>query len=120
MTQADTIQQFFSRFLTAYESTVVPEDAAFPRLTYNLVTGSWEQQAPLRVDLWYRSINLGAINAKADEIGNAIGQGGVILPCDGGALWVRKGSPFAQTVLVPDDPAVKRKYINVIVEFLTI
>ena len=76
---------------------------------------------PVPVNVWYRTESEAAPNAKVREISNAIGMGGVTLPCDGGMLWVKKGSPWAQAVTVEgEDEKVKRRYVNINIEYLTI
>lgn len=127
MTKAEAIQAFFERFMDrAYEASTVPDGTGgkpppdYPYLTYGLADGDWNTGAvAMQADLWYRSLKLGAINAKTDEIGEAVGLGGVMLPCAAGAIWVKKGTPFAQTMSDPNDAMVKRKYINLTVEFFT-
>jgi hypothetical protein len=46
-------------------------------------------------------------------------MGGKTLPCDGGAIWIKRGSPFSQNMGDPNDDLVKRKYINITAEFFT-
>ena len=56
MTKAAAIYQFWNSFgLTAYEENTVPTDAAFPYVTYQLVTDSFDREIPLTVSIWYRS-----------------------------------------------------------------
>ena len=47
------------------------------------------------------------------------GRGGILLPCDGGAIWLKRGTPFSQNMGDESDDMVKRKYLNLVVEFLT-
>ena len=42
----------------------------------------------------------------------------VMLACDGGGLWVKRGSPFWQAV-DSGEPGVKRRYINLSIENIT-
>lgn len=105
--------------IPAYAATAVPDDATEPYLTYALATGMWgdgEQACDLSV--WYRTTSEAKPNAKAREIGEALGIGGTCLPCDEGLVWVKRGQPFSQPVDSGDN-AVKRRYINLSVEFLT-
>jgi hypothetical protein len=55
----------------------------------------------------------------AEEIAAAIGRGGVLLDCDSGKIWLKRGSPFAQSMGDPEDAMIKRKYLNITAEFLT-
>ena len=61
-----------------------------------------------------------APNAQVQEISRAVGLGGVTLPCDGGMVWVKRGSPFAQSVADgTGDDKVKRRYVNLDIEYIT-
>ena len=120
MTKAAAIYQFWNSFgLTAYEENTVPDDAAFPYITYQLVTDSFDREIPLTASLWYRSESWTAINSKTEEISQKISRGGRIIPCDGGAIWLKRGQPFAQNMGDDSDDLIKRKYINLVAEFMT-
>lgn len=120
MTICETLQSFFSGFgIPAYPHTAVPDLAETPYLTYTAITGAWFDQAGIVVNLWYRTESEAIPNAKAAQIGAALGSGGVMLPCDGGGIWLRCGSPFCQSLADADDNTIKRRYINVTVEFVT-
>ena len=120
MTKAAAIYQFWSSFgLTAYEENAVPTDAAFPYITYQLVTDSFDREIPLTASIWYRSESWAGINAKTDEISQKISRGGKIIPCDGGAIWLKRGQPFAQSMGDESDDLIKRKYLNITAEFMT-
>lgn len=119
MTKGEVLQSFFERFMTAYPASAVPQDTTFPWLTYELVTSSWgDGDVTMQVNLWFYSTGEAEPNAMAQHISDTIGAGGVLLPCDGGAVWIKRGAPWCQSV--PDaDKAVKRRLLNVFVEYLT-
>ena len=120
MTKAAAIYQFWNSFgLTAYEENTVPTDANFPYITYQLVTDSFDREIPLTVSLWYRGESWTGINAKTEEISQKISRGGKIIPCDGGAIWLKRGQPFAQNMGDESDDLIKRKYLNITAEFVT-
>ena len=120
MTKAAAIYQFWNSFgLKAYEENTVPDDAVFPYITYQLVTDSFDREIPLSASLWYRSESWTAINAKTEEISQKISRGGRIIPCDGGAIWLKRGQPFAQNMGDESDDLIKRKYLNITAEFMT-
>lgn len=120
MTKAAAIYQFWSSFgLTAYEENTVPTDATFPYITYQLATDSFDREIPLTASLWYRSESWTAINAKAEEISQRISRGGKFVLCDGGAIWLKRGQPFAQSMGDESDDLIKRKYLNITAEFMT-
>ena len=83
--------------IPAYAATAVPDDAAEPYITYALATGMWgDGEQACDLSIWYRTTSEAKPNAKAREIGEPFSQ-----PVDSG------------------DNAVKRRYINLSVEFLT-
>lgn len=122
MTSEAAVYAFLSGFaIPAYASSSVPDQAAFPYLTYDLVLGEWNQgEVNMTVNVWYRTESEAVPNAKVREIGSAIGRSGVTVPCDGGLLWLKKGSPWAQAVVVDgEDEKVKRRLLNISVETMT-
>ena len=127
MTKAQALNKFFSSFsLLAYEEDSVPQGASapvFPYATYSLVTDSLGTDVPLTLNLWYRDGNmyssLPELVHKVEEISRYIGRGGTVIPCDGGAIWLRRGSPFSQIMGDPEDELIRRAYINITAEFLT-
>ena len=120
MTKAAAIYHFWSGFgLTAYEENTVPTNAVFPYITYQLVTDSFGGEAIMSASLWYRSTSWVECNAKADQISAAIGIGGKVLLVDGGAIWIKRGRPFAQNMGDDGDDAIRRKYLNISAEFIT-
>lgn len=121
MTKAAALQAFFSSFgIPAYTASSVPNDAVFPWLTYELVTGAFDG-APisLTVNLWYYTDSEAVPNAKAQEISDEIGRGGKVVPCDGGYIWIKRGSPWCQSIIDETNKNIKRRYINVTADFLT-
>ena len=119
MTKAAAIYQFWNSFgLTAYEENTVPTDAAFPYITYQLVTDSFDREIPLTASLWYRSESWTDINAKTEEISKKISRGGKIISCDDGAIWLKRGQPFSQNMGDESDDLIKRKYLNITAEFM--
>lgn len=120
MTPEGAIYSFFNGFgIPAYASSSVPSDVNLPYITYDLVVGSWyEGESPMVANIWYYGGSESAPNAKAREISRALGEGGKIIICDGGAIWIKRGSPWSQS-LSDDDDSVKRRYLNFTVEFIT-
>ena len=121
MTKAAALHQFFNQFLPFYPASSVPKDVDFPYGTYEPVTDAWEGgEVGLTVNLWYYTTSEKAPNDKAQEMSAAIGMGGVQVPCDGGAIWLKRGSPWCQSLHDSTDTNIKRRYINVTAEYLTI
>lgn len=105
--------------IPVYAAGAVPDDAAMPYITYTAADGAWgDGEVSVQADLWYRTESEAEPNAKVAEIARELGRGGAMVACDGGGFWVKRGAPFAQAV--PDtDASVKRRYINLSVEFMT-
>ena len=122
MTPEAALQQFFEGFgISAYAATSTPSNASFPYLTYELVVGEWLQgEVNMPVNLWDRTSSEKRLNDTVRAIGRRVGNGGELLACDGGTLWLKKGSPWAQAVRVEgEDEKIKRRYLNINVEYLT-
>lgn len=122
MTKATVLRKFFSSFgITAYATASIPDDATLPYLTYDLVTGAWDSgPVSITVNLWYYTESEAIPNAKAEEISKAIGIGGVTLRCDDGLIWLKRGSPWCQSIKDDALPTIKRRYLNVTAEYLTL
>lgn len=121
MTKAAALQSFFEKFLPSYAASAVPDDVIFPYLTYELITSAWEEgEVGITVNLWYYTTSESIPNAKAQEISNAIGLGGVSVPCDGGFIWVKRGAPWCQNLHDDVDPMIKRRYIQITAEYMTL
>lgn len=123
MTPEAAIYSFLSSFgIPAYASTSTPAEAEFPYITYDLVLGEWgEPEVNMPVNIWYRTDSEALLNAKVRQISERVGEGGVTVPCNGGMLWLKKGTPWAQAVRVEgEDEKVKRRYVNINIEFLAL
>lgn len=120
MTKDKALQAWFEQFLTAYPTSNVPGDVTFPYLTYELITGAFDSgEIGLTVNLWYYTESEAVPNAKAQEIADMIGYGGTVISCDGGYIWLKRGSPWCQNIAEEDEPNIKRRYINITAEYLT-
>ena len=116
---SDPIQT--DRFLPAYQATAVPKKPVLPYLTYTPVFGAFEDGAnelPLTVNLWFHTPSDAVPNAAAQELSERIGRGPTTIPCVGGYIWLKRGSPFSQPVDC-EVPCLKCRYINIILEYLT-
>lgn len=121
MTKEAALHSFFNSFsIPGYPSSAVPEDAVFPWLTYDLTTSAWDGgEVGLTVNLWYYTTDEAPPNAKARELSERIGMGGIMVSCDGGGIWLKRGSPWCQNLRDDADPNIKRRYLNITAEYLT-
>ena len=128
MTKEQSLYEFWNSFgIQAFEENSVPTDEAekpkFPYITYQVVIDNFDNQVQLTASLWDRDKNgysaLLENSKKAEEISQRIGRGGVFLNCDGGKIWIKRGTPFAQNMGDESDDLIKRKLINITAEFFT-
>lgn len=119
MTKDKALHAWFNGFLPFYPVSSVPEDVIFPYGTYELITDSWEAgEIALTANLWYYTESEATPNAMAHALSVSIGPGGQIIPCDGGYIWIKRGSPWCQSMRDEADSNIKRRYINITVEYL--
>jgi hypothetical protein len=106
---------------TAWEENSVPEEA-FSRvneyITYSSGQNYFDEPMMLTASLWQRSTSWTGTVAKMQEIAEDIGLVGKFIKTDDGYLWIKRGTPFAQR-MSDEDPAVRRIYMNIEVEFFT-
>lgn len=120
MTKDKVLHAWFSQFLPSYPAASVPSDAIFPWLTYDFSFGAFDTgQISLTVNLWYYTESEAIPNAKAQEISSAVGYGGLVLRCDGGYIRIMRGVPWCQSIDDESDKNIKRRYLNLTVEYLT-
>ena len=121
MTKGAALQSFFDGIMTSFAASAVPDDATLPYLTYELITNAWDGgEVGLAVNMWFRTTSEKEPNAAVDKLSKAIGLGGVFLHCDDGVIWLKRGSPWAQSLTDETDKTIKRRYINVTAEYLTL
>ena len=121
MTKGAALQSFFDGIMTSYAASAVPDNATLPYLTYDFVTSSWGNgEVNLPVNMWFRTTSEKEQNAAVESLSKAIGLGGIQLSCDDGVIWLKRGSPWAQSLTDETDKTIKRRYINVTAEYLTL
>ena len=122
MTKEQALHKFFNSFdIIGYRNTSVPDDVIFPFLTYDAPISSFEEDpVSITVNLYFYTDSEAIPDAKAEEIRKAIGMGGVLLNCDGGAIWLKWGAPWCQSLVDETNRNIKRRYINITAEYLTL
>ena len=120
--KTQALYNFFSGFeLPAYEENTVPTGDAKPKLpyiTYSAVAGGFDNDVQISGSLWYKGYSWADADRKAAEINAALANGGKMIPYTGGALWIRRGTPFAQH-MADDDDTIRRIYLNLTAEYLS-
>ena len=121
MTKSAAIHAFFNSFgIPAYKSDNVPEDAVFPWITYEMATSAFEEgEVSITVNLYYYGMSEKPANDKVDEISKAMGLSGIIVDCDEGKIWIKRGSPWCQHIRDEADPYINRRYMNFTLEYMT-
>ena len=117
-----TMQNFWSGFgVPAYDENSVPDDQyrVFPHITYDVVVGDTMDETAMSASIWTRSSQWISAIQLHDAVNDTLSNGGVILPCDTGGLWIKKASPWAQRLGDASDGSVKRILLNISVEFVT-
>ena len=121
MTKNKALYSWFNRFMDFYRASAVPDDVEFPYGTYEYIEGAFDLgEVGLTVNLWFRTESEAIPDEAAQNLSKRIGYGGVIIPCDGGYIWLKRGSPFCQSLQYEPDNNIKRRYINLTAEYLTL
>lgn len=123
-TREAALFDFLSSFgIDAYPASATLETSQMPYLTYELAIGEFNTPVNMTVNLWYYTTSEAKPNAKVREIEKAIkDRGRITYQDDDGItrlLIVRKGSPWCQAV-TDEDNAVKRRYLNIELEYCEI
>ena len=120
--KTQALYNFFSGFnLPVYEENTVPTGKIAPELpyiTYATATSGFDDNVQISASLWYKGYAWDDADRKAAEINAALANGGKLIPYAGGALWIRRGTPFAQH-MADDDDTIRRIYLNLTAEFLS-
>ena len=127
MNKAEAIYNFWSSFglpaideQSAYDPETLRQlNIDFPYITFQTGIGDFSQDVSLSADLYYRSTSWAEIEAKAAEIAEFIGMGGKIVRYDGGAVWIKRGSPMYQRMSADNPFDIRRIHININAEFLS-
>lgn len=94
----------------------VPTGQLMPYATHRIPTGSWGDSNSVEVDVWCEHGHAEEADGYCAALREALTLGGVMVPCDGGAVLLTRGTPFSQPM--PDERA-ERRYVNVDIEYMT-
>ena len=124
MKKTQALHSFWAGFgIPAYQESSVPDGKStptFPYITYQNAADFFGNKLALSASVWDRDSSWGVAEEKTAEISEKITSGGVLIPYDGGVLWITRGSPFSQSAPTdPSDDMIKRKLINITAEFIS-
>ena len=119
MTQDKALYAWFNNFMTAYVNTAVPETVDFPFMTYEYVSGGWgDENVAIAVNMWFNTDSEAVPNTKAADLRKYIETNDMI-ECDEGYIWVMTGEPWCQSLQDEEQPSIKRRYINITLNYIT-
>lgn len=123
MTAEQAIYQFWAGFgIPAYEENSVPSgDLApdFPYIAYSVSLAGFGENTALSGSIYTRSTSWEQANAFSQNAFDRIGYGGEILRYDGGAIWLKRGTPFSQSMGDDTDALIKRINLNLFAETIS-
>lgn len=118
MTAAAAYHKFMTDFgLTAYPRTAVPEDAVYPYLVYDWTTADFDEPVPVTMEMFFYTESEAEPNRAASQFRKYVEQNGYVEYGDG-AIWVTAGNPYCQALTDAGDYNVKRRLINLNLEFI--
>lgn len=119
MDKEQALQYFWSQFdVPAYDQSTTPEDAELPRITYEVITDNFGAQNILTASIWDRSTSWKSVTDILHKIEARLGLGGQTILYEGGMLWVKRATPFAQRMSDPDD-SIRRIIVNIECEYIS-
>ena len=118
MTREAALDAFFNSFgIKAFPATSEPRDTEFPWLTYETTSGNWgDDTSTIVVKLWFHTDSEAIPNAKVRQISESIGVGGKVISYTDGKVWLKRGTPWCNSIPDEADIAVKCKALNILVE----
>jgi hypothetical protein len=120
MTKAAALHAWLNEFLTMYPVTAVPDDVTYPYGTYSIPFDSLDGGTVNgAITLWDYTNSEAMPNARAQEMADRIGTGGVIIACDGGYMWLTRGTPWSQAVNDEVSPDSKGRRLAVNIQYFT-
>ena len=87
-------------------------------ISFENAVGELGDTVALDADLWHKSTSWATVEAKAQEIFDAIGYGGKLIHYDGGAIWITRRNPAYQHMEAADN--MRRIHFNINAEFLSV
>jgi len=120
MDKEQALHAFWSSLnIPAYEENSVPDGTAFPYITYQKMSGAFEDILNPTGSIWTRKASWDDADGLKTSFESVLGYAGRIFKIDGGYMVVKRGVPFAQAMSDDSDKMIKRYVINLTIEFLT-
>lgn len=127
MDKVQALHSFWSGFgldaideVSAYDTDTIEKlEIDYPYISYEVATDAFDAPVSIGADIWDKSTSWTRITQKAEQIGAAIGRGGVFVPYAGGAIWITRGTPFSQRMDAETSNDVRRIHININAEYVS-
>lgn len=122
MDKWQVLYNFWAQFgVPAYEENSVPDDAPYPRITYEAAGGGFGADLSLSASIWDKSTSTEFIDTLSDTIEKTIKSYNPTKYADGMfRIWIDETSQFSQTMGDPEDDRIRRKRMSYMVEFMAI
>ena len=107
--------------IPAFAEGYVPKEHknTWPRITYQLALPSFLDSTILTASIWDRRAAFpgffGLIDDVLEQARGKIPEGGTILKCGSGAIWLLRSTPFIDFLDDPDDQSITRGIIRTVV-----
>lgn len=119
MNKDQAVHAFWAGFgWDAWEETSVPDSAQLPYITHEGAVDKFGTEVAQTASLWDRSSSWIPVIEKRTQIEERITRGGVLIPYDGGAVWLRMGNPWAQRMADSTDDMIRRLVLNYTLEYI--
>lgn len=119
MDKYHALHQFWSQFgVEAYDENTIPDDAALPYITYSVSVGSFDYPTAISASIYDRSTKWTSVTQIADRVGAVLKNGGQYINYDGGAFWIRMGSPWMQRLSDNSNEDIRRIVLNLEIEYV--
>lgn len=118
MDKMQALDAFWRQFgWDVYDESTIPDDAKLPYITYEASSDNFDHPVAQIINLWDRSTSWKNIESMRKDIETTIGRSGAIQRFDNGAVWIKRGQPFAQRLNDPDD-MIRHIILNIETEFI--
>lgn len=118
MDNAQALHAFWNSFgVPAYDENTVPDNAPYPRITYDVVEGSAGASVTSSAQLFDYAKSWATIEGVKQTVNTRLRRGGQAIPTDEGGIWITPGSPFMQRV-AGDNDMIRRILINIDVNYI--